>query len=96
MRGRLLGPEQWLPVVLDPEVEKVELLDGGLLAEAQAIPIPDSAVHIVASKPGKVAKGEPQGELRADRAARRLFAYSIFYLFILFLALLAEQLLGWA
>ncbi len=45
---------------------------------------------------GKVAKGEPQGELRADRAARRLFAYSIFYLFILFLALLAEQLLGWA
>jgi len=45
---------------------------------------------------GKVAKGAPQGELRADRAARRLFAYSIFYLFILFLALLAEQLLGWA
>jgi protoheme IX farnesyltransferase len=32
----------------------------------------------------------------ADHAARRLFAFSIFYLFALFATLIAEHLLGWA
>ncbi len=34
--------------------------------------------------------------LAADREARRLFAFSIFYLFALFASLIAEHLLGWA
>ena len=43
----------------ESEVESVELVtDPKLLAEAQAIPIPKNAIHIVASTPGKVAKGE--------------------------------------
>lgn len=34
--------------------------------------------------------------LRADQAARKLFAYSIFYLFALFATLILEHALGWA
>jgi len=45
---------------------------------------------------GRVALREDSTELLSDRAARRLFAYSIFYLFVLFLALLVEQIAGWA
>ena len=43
---------------------------------------------------GRAAGDNEQAEIRADRAARRLFAYSIFYLFILFFALLAEWVVG--
>lgn len=39
---------------------------------------------------------DSKGEKRADNAARRLFAYSIPYLFVIFLMLLVEHLLGWA
>ncbi len=45
---------------------------------------------------GRKADVDEQAEMRADRAARNLFAYSIFYLFVLFLALLVEHLMGWA
>lgn len=47
-----------LTYIDESEVEEVEVLDGAELAEAQAIPIPKNAIHIVASTPGKVAKGE--------------------------------------
>jgi len=47
-----------LTYIDEAEVEKVEVLDGTELAEAQAIPIPGNAIHIVASTPGKVAQGE--------------------------------------
>ncbi len=43
---------------------------------------------------GRETSGDAIAELRADRAARRLFAYSIFYLFVLFAALLVEQVLA--
>jgi len=45
---------------------------------------------------GRIGLREDSTELQSDRAARRLFAYSIFYLFVLFLALLVEQIAGWA
>lgn len=47
-----------LTYIDESEVEEVEVLDGAELAEAQAISIPKNAIHIVASTPGKVAKGE--------------------------------------
>ena len=48
-----------LTTIDEAEVEGVEeLTDPKELAEARAIPIPNSAIHIVASAPGKVAKGE--------------------------------------
>ncbi len=40
--------------------------------------------------------GDAAGEKRADNAARRLFAFSIPYLFLIFLMLLVEHLMGWA
>ena len=45
---------------------------------------------------GRIGLREDSTELQSDRAARRFFAYSIFYLFVLFLALLVEQIAGWA
>ena len=45
---------------------------------------------------GRIGLRNERAERRSDRAARRLFAYSIFYLFVLFLALLVEQIAGWA
>ncbi len=45
---------------------------------------------------GRVANGEGTAEKRAEHAARRLFSFSLFYLFALFLALLVEHLAGWA
>ncbi len=50
---------------------------------------------IFVSLAGEVWRLGRKDEQRADRAARRLFAYSIFYLFILFFALLAERVAGW-
>lgn len=47
-----------LTYIDEAEVAKVEVLDGTELAEAQAIAIPNDAVHIVAAISGKVAKGE--------------------------------------
>ncbi len=38
---------------------------------------------------------DAKGEKRADNAARRLFAYSIPYLFVIFLMLLVEHMMGW-
>ncbi|MFP4004428.1 MAG: heme o synthase [Alphaproteobacteria bacterium] len=43
---------------------------------------------------GRSAEGDPVAEKRAEHAARRLFAFSIFYLFALFLALLIEAIAG--
>ena len=50
---------QHLQYIAESEVAEVEVIsDPDLLAQAQAIPIPDSAVHIVASEPGNVVQGE--------------------------------------
>lgn len=43
---------------------------------------------------GRRGQGDALAEKRAEHAARRLFAYSIFYLFALFVALLAEAMIG--
>ena len=44
---------------------------------------------------GAKAKGEGSAEKRAEHAARRLFTFSLFYLFCVYLALLIEHLMGW-
>jgi heme o synthase len=63
-----------------------------------AAALPASAAFILLAwrlwAQGRAIRGDAVAEKRAGHAARRLFAFSIFYLFALFCALLAEAMLG--